>query len=481
LVPGFTRADVVTDWNTTLNDVIIATPQLHNPGNPTRAMAMLNGAIYDIFQAVNRTHVPFKVNTLAPGADINAAVATAAHKVLQYTYGVGATQQDMIDDARDAQLGPGPYNAAQLAGIALGNTIGDFYVAVHATDDMTDALFPSPDNPLPGQWSTDPRHPGQKGWGSNFNLVHPWVMGNPDDFDSYFPGPPALDSPEYVAAFNMVKDYGQRVSPSRTDEQTEIGLFWAYDRPSGVGPPPVLFMENMIEISEQVGNSPRDNARMFAMAAAAQADAAIAAWDVKYEHEFWRPVTAIRADSAHDDDNPNTAEDAGWTYLGSPGGDPNSADDDFTPPFPAYTSGHATMGGAVYKAIELFYGTNNFALADQAYPGDLATSDYELTSNEFGIDGIAGITRSFDKFTQVTPLLAPGDEDSPEGENTMSRIYLGVHWIFDQTHGVALGNAVAEYAASHYFQAVPEPSAVLLIAGAVIGCLSGRRRPRIIL
>ena len=251
--PLAVSADVVTDWNTTLNDVIIATPQLHNPGNPTRAMVMLNGAIYDIFQAVNRTHIPFKVNTSAPGADIDAAVARAAQNVLLNTYGIGPLQQDMINDAFDARLGPGPYTPAQQAGIALGDMVGDFYAAVHATDDLSDALYPSPANPLPGQWSSDPRHPGQKGWGSNFNDVSPWVMGIPDDFDSYFPGPPALGSPEYAAAFNMVKAYGERTSASRSDDQTEIGLFWAYDRPSGVGPPPVLFIENMIEIGAAGG------------------------------------------------------------------------------------------------------------------------------------------------------------------------------------------------------------------------------------
>jgi hypothetical protein len=52
----------------------------------------------------------------------------------------------------------------------------------------------------------------------------------------------------------------------------------------------------------------------------------------------------------------------------------------------------------------------------------------------------------------------------------MSRIYLGIHWRMDQEDGAALGRAVADYVASHYFQAVPEPSALLLTllgAGAI--------------
>jgi hypothetical protein len=301
-------------------------------------------------------------------------------------------------------------------------------------------------------------------------------MPNPDHFDGMI-SRPALSDPEYVAAFNMVKDYGARGSMVRTPEQTEIGLFWAYDRPSGVGPPPVLFIENLIDISEQIGNKPEDNARLFALASVAQADAAIAAWDVKFEEGFWRPITAIRATGASEDGNPLTEEDETWVYLGAPGGDPMSDDDDFTPPFPAYTSGHATMGGAIFKTIELFYGTNTFSDADAAYTelGDLTTSDYDLHSNEFAANGSAGMTRTFGKFTQDTPL-SPGVEDSPEGENGMSRVYLGIHWIFDQQDGITLGNAIAEYAAAHYFQPVPEPSTVLFALIAAIACISGRRR-----
>jgi hypothetical protein len=476
------RADVVTDWNVTLNDAIIATPAKHNPGNPTRAMAMLNGAIYDIFQAVDRTHRPFKYFGTSPGADIDAAVARAAYHVLTDTYG---EQAALIQSALDARLGSGPYSPAQQAGIALGDAVGQFYAGIHSSDDLNDAPWPSPADPLPGQWSSDPLHPGQKGWGSTYGAVSPWVMPEPDGPDHFdgVVGRPAFTDQEYVDAFNMVKGYGERVSGMRSAEQTEIGLFWAYDRPnlpgaSGVGPPPVLFNENLIDIQEAVGNTPRDNARLFAMASVSMADAAIAAWDVKYEEDFWRPITAIRADAAHDDDNAATVEQSDWEYLGAPGADPGSSADDFTPPFPAYTSGHATMGGAVFKALELFYGTNDFGAADAAFDdlGDPETTEYDLHSNEYGTNGVAGMTRSFDSFTQVGSI-GPDMENSPEGENGMSRIYLGIHWLFDQQDGIYLGNAIAEYAATHYFQAVPEPSAMLLgVLAAIGGVCAARRR-----
>jgi hypothetical protein len=464
--------DVVTLWNQTLNDAIIATPSKHNPGNPTRAMAMMNAAIYDVFQSVDRTHAPFKVRMSAPDANIDAAVAQAAYLIISDTYG---EQQSTLDTVWTSRLAAIPDSPAKTAGIALGNYIGQHYVDAHANDghDLPDAYTPTI---APRHWSPDPMiTPEQKGWGSDWGFVTPWTMPNSDHFDGLI-SLPDMNSQEYVDAFNQVKDYGARNSPSRTADQTAIGLFWAYDRPNlpgkpGVGPPPVLFAENMIDIAEQIGNSPADNARMFAMASVAQADAAIASWDVKYETDHWRPITAIRADATHDDDNSATVEDPNWVYLGAPGYDPNATDDDFTPPFPSYTSGHATMGGAIFKALELFYGTNNFSSADAAFGADPVTTEFELHSNEPGNGG----PRTYVRFTQEGALDV-GLENSPEGENGMSRVYLGVHWLFDQQDGITLGNAIAEYAAASHFYAVPEPGSVALAGMAFGMCTIGRRR-----
>lgn len=465
--PTVVRADIVTDWNDTLNAAIIATPAKHNPGNSTRGMAMTNAAIYDVFQAINRTHSPFKVSTLAPGASIEAAVAQAAYRTISDTYG---EQQAMLDSVLANRLALIPNSPAKTAGINLGNYVAQHYIDSHANDghQIPDAYTPTD---APGHWSPDPLvTPVQKGWGSDWGFVTPWVMPNSDHFDAVI-DLPGLQSQEYVDAFNQVKAFGSRNSVVRTADQTKIGLFWAYDRP-GIGPPPVLFTETLKYIGDQVGNTPAQNARLFAMASVSMADAAIAAWDVKYEDDFWRPITAIRADAAHDDDNPNTIEDPNWVYLGAPGDDPNSAADDFTPPFPAYTSGHATMGGALFKSLELFYGTNDFGAADAANGADPVTALYSLHSAEAGSGG----TRNYLRFTQVAPLTV-GTEDSPEGENAMSRIYLGIHWLFDETDGIALGNAVAAYAASHYFQAVPEPtSGMLVLLGAGLAMFSRWRR-----
>ena len=120
----------------------------------------------------------------------------------------------------------------------------------------------------------------------------------------------------------------------------------------------------------------------------------------------------------------------------------------------------------------MFYGTNNFNIADASIGADPVTTQYTLHSIEAGSGG----TRNYVRFTQVGPL-GPGLENSPEGENSMSRVYLGVHWRMDQEDGQALGRAVADYVAANYFQAVPEPGTlVLTLLGAVALAASLRRK-----
>lgn len=463
------RADIVTDWNGTLCTAAEMVVTKHNPGVPTRAMAMMNGSIYDVFQAVNRTHQPFKVNTSASGASIDAAVSQAAYRVLSDMY---PEVQSMLDTTLATRLAAVPDSAAKTAGITLGNFVAQQYITSHQNDgwNLPDAYTPTVG---PGHWSTDPMVAPtiQKGWGSDWGAVTPWAIPNADTFDAVTPFKISdMNTQRYTDAYNEVKAYGSRNSAVRTATQTQTGLFWAYDRP-GTGAPPVMFTENMKDISEQIGNSPADNARMFAQASITLADSIIAAWDQKYEVDLWRPITGIR--DADNDGNPNTVADPTWAYLGAPGADPNSATDDFTPPFPAYVSGHATMGGAIFKTLELFYGTNDFATADAEFGADPVTGQYTLHSSEPG----SGLVRDYYvRFTQDGPLGA-GLENSPEGENSMSRIYLGVHWRMDQEDGQALGRAVAEYVAANFFQpvTVPEPASATLAWAAFCGAIGCRR------
>src|SRR5690606_13686563 len=84
------------------------------------------------------------------------------------------------------------------------------------------------------------------------------------------------------------------------------------------------------------------NARLFAMLNVTLADAAILAWNTKFEYNLWRPYHAITL--ADQDGNPLTEPDPDWSSFLP------------TPPFPEYTSGHSTFSGGSAKLLGLFFG-----------------------------------------------------------------------------------------------------------------------------
>uniref|UniRef100_UPI00356739AE vanadium-dependent haloperoxidase n=1 Tax=Novipirellula sp. TaxID=2795430 RepID=UPI00356739AE len=252
-----------------------------------------------------------------------------------------------------------------------------------------------------------------------------------DSTDDFVPeSPPELTSEAYAEAYNEVLELGSIDSEVRTEDQTEAGLFWAYDR-AGLGTPLALYNDVLIQIAEQQGNTMEENAALFAQASVAMADAAIVAWETKFSEEFWRPVTAIQA--GDDDGNDLTEGDADWVALGAPNGEDLSG---FTPQFPTYISGHATFGGALFTTLQEFYGTDDIAFELTSEELEVLLENPEL-QEAYGID-LDDATRSFDSFSEAM------------AENGRSRVYLGIHFNFDDTVGQEVGSAIATNVASEF-------------------------------
>ena len=245
-----------------------------------------------------------------------------------------------------------------------------------------------------------------------------------------------MNSPAYTQAYNELLAFGGDGvnSPTiRTAEQTEIGIYWGYDGQPGLGTPPRLYNQIGQLIAEQQGNTEVQNARLFALINFGQADAGIACWEDKYFHDFWRPVTAIREGA--NDGNPNTVGDPEWTPHGAPADNGNGTN--FTPPFPAYASGHATFGAAFFQMLTRFYGTEHIPFTFISDELNGATIDQNGQVRPVR-------PRSFQTFSQASE------------ENGQSRIYLGIHWSFDKVQGIKCGNHIADFIFEHTLRARPK-------------------------
>ena len=416
--------DSVLDWNAILlqanaDDHTFGSPEQGGPTRTSRAMAIVHAAIFDAVNSIEPTAQPYLVEKPGKGASIDAAVATAAHDTLVALY---PSQAAVFNAAYEDYLIVIPDSSNKNKGVEIGRYVANKILKARKNDG-SDLEVPYLPTGEPGNHDVDPINPDQgfltPGWGQ----VTPFGLSK--RFEIKTPPPPALNSRKYAAAFNEVKALGGdgvTTSTIRTDEQTEIGLFWAYDGSMKIGVPPRLYNQIARVIAKQKRNTEVKNARMFALINIAMADAGIVCWDIKYGDDFWRPILGIR--NANLDGNSRTIQDDVWTPLGAPSSN-NVGANNFTPPFPAYTSGHASFGAALFGILERFYGTDKIA--------------FEFTSDELNGE-------TTDNLGNVRPL-SPRSFPSLSAaaiENARSRIYLGIHWQFDAAEGVASGYAIAK-------------------------------------
>src|SRR5262249_52042348 len=105
----------------------------------------------------------------------------------------------------------------------------------------------------PGKWRQDPVSQVPLALGAYWGGVTPFVLTSGDQFR--VPSPPRLDSAEYAAAYDEVHAVGGDgvVTPTvRTTEQTEIGIYWAYDGTPSLCAPPRLYNQIAVQIATQM-------------------------------------------------------------------------------------------------------------------------------------------------------------------------------------------------------------------------------------
>jgi hypothetical protein len=403
------------------------------PGRSARAMAIVHIAIFESVNAIAGGYKSYAgVPRVFGPVSMDAAIAQAAHDTLVVLFPSQAASFDA--DLAESMASFRADNTARKRGVELGRRAAKAILALRADDG---SFHPEPrvnvdfiPSDQSGWWRQDPISLIPLALGAHWGEVDPFVLTAPDQFR--LPPPPAMTSAAYTKAYDEVKALGGDgvdTATIRTPDQTESGIYWAYDGTPSLCAPPRLYNQIAVLIATQKRSNVMELARLLALVNTAMADAGVASWESKYFYQFWRPIAGIRESDGGGptglgDGNPNTLGDPDFSPLGAPAS--NLQGPNFTPPFPAYPSGHATFGGALFQTLRNFYGTDRI-------PFTFVSDEYNGTTldNEGNVRPLK--PRSFKTLSQA------------EEENGQSRIYLGIHWAFDKTEGIAQGRKVANW------------------------------------
>jgi membrane-associated phospholipid phosphatase len=384
----------VVQWNQTLL-VIVRTPGIQPATiHPTRSFAIMHAAIYDAVNAIDGTHKPYLVRLGASHfASQEAAAAAAAHEVLVKLY---PSLQATLDAQLQQALAQLP-SRGKADGISIGNTVADRILASRSNDGSNAQPIPYVFGNAPGDYqSTPPNFPNQPQF-THWSRVTPFALESASQFRPG--GPPRLTGDRYSDAFDQVKLLGIAGSTTATPDQALTGRFWN-------GAIQNYWNEIAQTASLAHGLTTAQNARLFALLNLSFADGVIAFYDAKYTYNFWRPVTAIRAAAA--DGNPDTEADPNWLpEVGN------------TTPDPSYPGAHAVISAAGAEVLISFFHKDHF--------------EFNVTS-----EVLPGAVRSFTSF----PAAAE--------EATLSRVFAGVHFLFDLTTGQRLGSDIADFIVDNF-------------------------------
>jgi len=406
------------------------TPALHVTPPPSAADIGLVGiAMYDAVNAATGMAYKPYAYTGGPVAGIqaDAAAYSAGYTVLTKLFPtLAATYQTELQTKLD---GLGLSATMRSTSAALGNTIATTYMATRVNDGRAAAQVPYADGILPGQYQKTPGVVAAIA--PNWGLVTTFVMTSVNQFT--VPKPPAIGSPEWIAAYTEVKTQGC-LNCARTPDQDQLSRFWSDIVNTQL--PPGHWLTILDDLAAKQGLSTLESARLTALLGAAVGDASIKTWNVKYlEGDLaWRPYTAITQ-----------------CTLGTCGveGDPNWTSLWVSPPFPGDISGHSAFSAASATVLANYFGDNTpFCSSSDPNAGFAST-----------------VTRCFTSFSEAA---------AEAGE---SRILGGIHFAFDNAQGLAVGQAIGNYDFANAFTPVPEPSSMLLLAtGAGMLALRQRRR-----
>ena len=401
--PAVAKADPVLDWNVIAVDTAVADGQ--NPFAQARFAAIVQVAVFEAVNAITGDYRPYIGSIDAPhGASVDAAAIQAAYRVLS-TYFPGSAST--LDAARKSSLASILDGQAKIDGIATGDAAAYALIALRADDGSSPAQFKVPGPPVPGEWQATVSCPIVNGVASGIAFqwqnITPFGIRSAKEF--LLAPPPALRSNEYAKTYNEVMRVGSLDSTERPPDRSDVATYYAATSPTQA------FNQAARQVAQQQRRTLSENARALALINMAISDSLVAAFFNKYQYNFWRPETAIRAGDT--DGNPKTDPDPNWLPF------------IVTPCFPSYPSNHGGAANAAAAVMRRLYGEagHSMTLSNPAVPT---------------------IVLQYTSFKQITNDISD------------ARVYGGIHFRTDQDAGALLGLAIGKEVYKHNLRPVHE-------------------------
>jgi hypothetical protein len=356
--------------------------------------------MYDTVVAIQGGYQPYAGSiTAAPGAEVRAAVATAAYRTARAR--VAASQHPYLDWHYTDYMAGIANGVAKTGGVSVGEAAAAAMLARRINDGFSNSVpYACSAQPTPYAEFEPNGGCGSQPVDAKLAQVSPFTFSNPAAF---LPGPPVdFSSRKWVRDFNETKAYGRANSAVRTPEQTDVAYFWAEHTY-------VHWNRNLNQLSIARGLSVLETARMLALAHTAAADAVIAGFNTKYHYRFVRPRTAIPR--AAEDGNDKTTAEADWLPLLSVN-------------HPEYPSAHSFWTTAMTDALGHYFCGEDIA--------------WTLTTSQDAVPQVVKTQRKYHHLNQIVREL------------NNARVWSGLHWRSSMKAGGKLGGDVARHVA-HYF------------------------------
>jgi hypothetical protein len=296
----------------------------------------------------------------------------------------------------------------------------------------------------PDCWQQIPFDNGKGGTITLGFLTPQWYRVKPfalERSDQFRPGPPPK-----VGSEQMKKEVDEciEVNANLTVEQKAIVEFMR-DGPKSTGQSG-HWLTFAKAVSRRDKNDTDRDVKLFFSVGNVAMDAFISCWDVKRHYDGPRPWSLVRY--YYKGKKVKNWAGPGKGVIEKPAEEwlPYSPSTFVTPPFPGYTSGHATVSGASAKMLQLATGSDRFGDIEHRKAGLLTEPGFECRIMMMR-DG--KLPRGHEKMTCDVALALPTFTATAEMA-AVSRLWGGYHIRTDNEVGLAQGRKIAQYSWPKY-------------------------------